>query len=222
MRDRIHGQLLRGRYRPGDKMPRDEDLAAELGCARSTIQRAMRDLAERGLVERRRKGGTHVRRNPIARATFDIPIARHEVEARGASYGYQLIGREKVMAPAKVLADLGLARSVAMLNVQALHLADGRPFIYEDRWINLEIAPEIMTVDLAAISANEWLLMNKPFTRFDLRVRAIEASEALAQRLETRTGAAVLVSERSTWVGDAPVTLVQSIAAPGYQLVANS
>jgi GntR family histidine utilization transcriptional repressor len=64
---------------------RDEDIALELGCARTTVQRAMQDLSMAGLVERKRKGGTHVRTDPVTRATFDIPITRREVEQRAQS-----------------------------------------------------------------------------------------------------------------------------------------
>lgn len=71
------------RYKPGDKLPRDEDIAEELGCARSTVQRAMQDLNDAGIVERKRKSGTQVRPDPVTRATLDIPITRVEVR-RGA------------------------------------------------------------------------------------------------------------------------------------------
>ena len=57
VRDEIHEAILSGRYGPGDRLPRDADIADGLNCARSTVQRAMQDLFNNGLVERRRKGG---------------------------------------------------------------------------------------------------------------------------------------------------------------------
>jgi GntR family transcriptional regulator, histidine utilization repressor len=47
-----------------------------LGCARATVNRALRDLAEAGLLERRRKGGTRVPLTPVRKATFEIAIIR--------------------------------------------------------------------------------------------------------------------------------------------------
>ncbi len=99
MRERILARILDGTYKPGDKLPRDEDIAAQLGCARSTVQRAMGDLSDAGIVERKRKGGTHVRPDPVTRATFDIPITRKEVEQRGSVYGYQLVRLSAQDAP---------------------------------------------------------------------------------------------------------------------------
>ena len=39
-------------WRPGELIPNEEDLASEFGCARATVNRAMQELAEAGLVER--------------------------------------------------------------------------------------------------------------------------------------------------------------------------
>ncbi|WP_103765002.1 GntR family transcriptional regulator [Roseovarius confluentis] len=219
VRDRIHEQILTGRYGPGDRLPRDADIAEDLSCARSTVQRAMQDLSDSGLVERRRKGGTRVRAEPVTRATLDIPITRREVEQRGARYDYQLISRRTAPAPRGVLAAFGLSRSRPMLRVEALHLSDGRPYIFEDRWICPETSPEVRDLDFTGQSANEWLVLNKPYTRLDLRFYAISANPRQADLLDTEPGAALLVIERTTWVDEAPITTVKAITTPGYQLL---
>lgn len=219
VRTEIHESILKGRYGPGDRLPRDADIAQELNCARSTVQRAMQDLSDSGLIERRRKGGTRVRAHPVTRATVDIPITRREVEAKGASYGYRLIRAAEKPAPRGILAAFELSKPRSMLRVEALHLSDGRPYILEDRWICLEIAPEIRMVDLSQQSANEWLVLNKPYTRVDLRFSAVSADAAMAERLDTARGTALFVIERTTWIDAEPITTVRSITAPGYQLV---
>lgn len=218
VRTQIHTAILNGRYAPGDRLPRDTDIAEELNCARSTVQRAMQDLSDSGLVERRRKGGTRVRRDPVTRATLDIPITRREVEQKGGHYGYRLIRLSETKAPHNICAAFELAQPRNMLNVEALHLSDGRPYILEDRWISLETAPEIRAVDLSRESANEWLVMHKPYTRVDLRFYAISADAQVAHVLETSPGSALFVIERTTWIDTAPITTVRSITAPGYQL----
>jgi len=222
VRDQVRARILNRTYAPGDRLPRDEDIASELGCARTTVHRAMQDLALSGLVERKRKGGTHVRADPVTRATFDIPITRREVEDRGAKYNYQLISREREQTPRAVMARFGLQTPAQMLRVRALHLADNRPYILEDRWVDTDSTPEILQVDLAQHSANEWLVRNKPYSRVDVRFSAITAEGATAEYLAAPLGSALFVIERTTWIGADPITTVQSVAAPGYQLVAQS
>ncbi|MDQ2091136.1 GntR family transcriptional regulator [Marimonas arenosa] len=216
--EEIRNRVLTGRYGPGDKLPRDEDIAAELGCARSTVQRAMRDLADRGVVERRRKGGTRVRPDPVTRAVFDIPVARNEVESRGGSYGYQLIRAAIEETPPPVAAALDMRAPLPMLHVEALHLMNSRPFLYEDRWVLTRTVPEIETVDLGVVSANEWLLANKPYSRCDLRFSAETAGDRVAAIMGLEGGEALFVIERTTWSGDDPITTVKAVYAPGYHL----
>lgn len=222
VRDAVRARILDRTYAPGDKLPRDEDIAAELGCARATVHRAMQELAQTGLVERKRKGGTQVRANPVTRATFDIPITRLEVEGRGAKYDYQLISQEIAPAPPPILARFGIQRPADMLHVKALHLADNRPYIFEDRWVDTTSNPDILSVDLNTQSANEWLVHNKPYSRVDVRFYAINAEGESAEHLATPAGSALLVIERTTWNGNDPITSVQSVAAPGYQLSAQN
>ena len=219
VRDEIHEAILSGRYGPGDRLPRDADIAEDLNCARSTVQRAMQDLSDSGLVERRRKGGTKVRSEPVTRATLDIPITRREVEQKGGRYGYQLIHSTKTDAPRGVIATFELTKTQPMLRVEALHLSDGRPYILEDRWISLDTVQEIAGVDLTTQSANEWLVLNRPYNRCDLRFYAISANSRVAELLQIETGAALFVMERTTWIDDAPITTVQGITKPGYQLL---
>jgi GntR family histidine utilization transcriptional repressor len=218
----MRARILARTYAPGDKLPRDEDIAVELGCARTTVHRAMQDLSQIGLVERKRKGGTHVRIDPVTRATFDIPITRREVEQRGSKYDYQLISRTMEEAPPSVMARFGIQHPAPMLHVKALHLADNCPYIFEDRWIDSNSTPEILKVDLKLESANEWLVRNKPYSRYDLRLYAITADADAADQLDVALGAALLVIERTTWIGTSPITTVRSVTTPGYQLLAQS
>jgi GntR family histidine utilization transcriptional repressor len=219
VRDQIRASILDRTYAPGDKLPRDADIADQLGCARSTVQRAMRDLSDAGLVERKRKGGTHVRTDPVTRATLDIPITRSEVEKRGGIYGYQLIDQSFAEVPREIAGKFGISEPTKMMRVQALHLADHKPHIFEDRWICADTVPDILEVDLSRESANEWLVRNKPYTRCDLRFYAISADAETAKTLNTKQGSALFVIERTTWIGIAPITLVKAYTAPGYELL---
>jgi len=222
VRDEIRARILNRTYAPGDRLPRDEDIARELGCARTTVHRAMQDLALAGLVARRRKGGTHVLTDPVTRATFDIPITRREIEKRGAKYGYQLISRALEETPIAIMARFEMQRPVRMLHVKALHLADNRPYILEDRWVDTLSTPEILNVDLARESANEWLVRHKPYSRLEVTFSALNAEGEIAAHLATPAGSALFVIERTTWSDQAPITTVQTVAAPGYQLSAKT
>lgn len=222
IRDEIRRRILDRELLPGDKLPTDQELAEEFGCARTTVQRAMLDLSQSGTVQRKRKGGTTIALHPITRATLDIPITRLEIEAAGRRYGYVLISREIATAPPAVIDAFGLDGPSEMLHVQALHLADDAPFIYEDRWIAHDTTPEILDVDLSRESANEWLIRNRPYSDCDIRFLAQKATPEEARLLGTAEDEALFVIERTTWVNSAPITMVRAVGSPGYHISTRS
>jgi GntR family histidine utilization transcriptional repressor len=218
----IQAELLRRinerEWALGSIVPNEADLAAEFGCARTTVNRAMRELAEAGLIDRKRKAGTRVALHPISRVVLDIPIIRLEVEQRNAEWSYGLLRQVVRAAPASVTTRLGLERGTRMLHITSVHFADNHPFLHEDRWINLQSVPAIARVDFARISANEWLIQNAPYTSGDIAFSASSADKALADLLEAPEGAALFVVDRITWDKDVPVTAVRLSYAPGYRM----
>lgn len=204
-------------WRPGATIPGEEDLAREFGSARATVNRALQELARAGIVERKRKSGTRVSLHPVREARFVIPLVRQEIEAEGAAYRYALVSRDIEPAPDLVRARLGLDDG-EMLHLRCLHLADGTPWQFEDRWINLASVPQARGEDFTEVGPNEWLVMNAPFSRADFSFRAANASLEEARLLGLGPAEAVFVAERMTFVGDEPVTLVRMVHPPTYVL----
>ena len=219
IRDEVVRRINERVWRPGDLIPSETELAEQFGCARSTVNRALRELAEAGLVTRRRKAGTRVSLNPAHKATFSIPIIRLDVERRGSQYRYVLLESKRRKAPPFIRVKLDLPEAFGLIYMRVMHLADNRPYIYEERWINPEAVPDIGAVDFRAVSANEWLVQHTPFTHGDLVFLAENATKTEADLLDTREGAAILVMERTTWNGRQPITSVRLAHAPGYKML---
>src|SRR6185295_12410038 len=57
----LEHDIISGKYRPGGKLPSEAALVKQFGTSRITVGRAVRDLRQRGLVERRAGSGTYVR-----------------------------------------------------------------------------------------------------------------------------------------------------------------
>ncbi len=197
---------------PGHTIPNEVDLAREFGCARATVNRALQSLADSGLLERRRKAGTRVALHPVGKATLDIPVLRQEIETRSMTYGYRLVERALACAPA------ALGTDKTALHLIALHYADDVPYVIEDRWINLSSVPAAAEQPFDRISANEWLVITAPYTNGDISFTAEMASAEQARLLNTDTGAAVFVIDRTTWDHDQTITTVRLTYAPGYRI----
>lgn len=178
----------------------------------------MQGLADSGLLERRRKAGTRVALDPVRKATLEIPITRIEVEARGCAYRFDILERRRARLPELAAKAMQLAGTFGALHMRGLHRADEQPFLYEDRWVNLEAVPEFAEADFSAISPNEWLVRNQPFTRGDISFLAENASAVQAKALGTSEGAALFAIERTTWNSTVPITFVRLAYRPGYRM----
>jgi GntR family histidine utilization transcriptional repressor len=218
----VHAEALRRIqsriWAPGDLIPNEEDLAAELGCARATVNRALRELAANGLLERRRKAGTRVAETPLRHARLTIPLIREEIEQRGQSASHVLILNEIAQMPSALRHVIALPETAKTHHIQSLHLANKQPYVFEDRWINLAAIPAIEQADLTEISANEWLVRHAPFARGTLDYFAIPALPEVAKHLGCAAATPLMVLERTTHSPTLPITWVRLTYAPGYRL----
>ena len=217
IRAEVLSRIRRRDWPPGALIPNEEALAKEFGVARATVNRALSELARSGVLERRRKAGTRVAALPVRKATLDIPVIRAEVEATGRNHSHRLLLREMRAVPASVAARLALAPGQGMLFVQTLHLADARPHVLESRWLNPAVLPD-PAPDFARLSVNEWLVGNVTFSTGDISFAAEPASAEDAAALACQAGAALFVTERTTFSGEAAITLVRLAHAPGYRI----
>ena len=214
--ERIRG----GQWVPGNLLPSEVDLASEFGCARATVNRALRELSEEGVVDRRRKSGTRVKTSPVRQVRFEIPLIRAEVEAAGAVYRYALVSSEVVAAPDWLRARLVISVNTRVRHLECMHYSNGAPFLFEDRWINLAAVCGAEQIDFSAVSPNEWLVRELPFTNAEVRYSATAANAALSRFLQVAPGDPVLTSDRTTWLGGVPLTNARLYFSSGYQMVA--
>ena len=193
-------------------------LAAEFGCARATVNRAMRALADSGIIERRRKAGSRVALHPIRKAKLDIPITRLEVEGRGQTYRFRLLNQDLAALPPIIASRLDMTDGSEFWHLRMLHLADGLAFAFEDRWLNPAVLPKSEEVDFNAISANEWLVQNITYTKGDIAFSAENPQKEAAEQLGVEPNCATFIIERTTWHHQTPITAVRLTYAPGYRL----
>jgi GntR family transcriptional regulator, histidine utilization repressor len=216
----VFRRIRSNEWGPGTLLPGEVDLAAEFGCARATVNRAMQELSDDGIIERRRKGGSRVKLAPVRQVTFEIPLIRVEVESRGAEYRYELISSKIEKTPKWLQVRLGLAANTPVRHAECLHYADRTPFQYEDRWINLNAVPRAEVADFSSVSPNEWLVSEVPYTTAEVRFSATRADAKISKLLKTVVSEPIFLSERSTWLAETPVTNVRLYFAPTYQMIA--
>lgn len=207
----IAADIIDGTVRPGDRLPTEDDLTKVFKASRMTVNRALRTLADDGMVIRKRRGGTFVAKPMHDHAVLAITDIRDEIAASGADYGYELLFAQMKKAAKAVAEPLGLKPGSRVMHVRCRHLADGLPVVLEDRGINPKAAPGVDTAVFEHTSPNAWLLDTVPWSRADIGVSAIAADDDLAEALNIAPNTPCLQVDRTTWLGNQGVTRVHLI-----------
>jgi GntR family histidine utilization transcriptional repressor len=69
----IERRILTGEWPPGHRIPFEHQLMKRYGCSRMTVNKALSELAQADLIERRRRAGPYVSRPTIQSAVLSNP-----------------------------------------------------------------------------------------------------------------------------------------------------
>lgn len=204
---------------PGELIPTEQQLSVELGCARATVNRALRELADSGIIERRRKVGTRVTAISSRRTTLEMPVIRDEIESLGATYDYRLTSFGRSVPTDAAMRALQVSPTDEMILIKAQHMANGAPHCCEAIWLNPRGLPPMSSADFEAQPAHEWLARNIPLTHGRFSILAEGASGDCARNLQVANGTPVLTIERVNWSDTNPISFARQFYPPHHRLV---
>jgi GntR family histidine utilization transcriptional repressor len=216
----IRGRILSGEWPPGHRIPFEHELAVEYDCSRMTVNKAMSELARTGLIERRRRSGSFVKRPQSQAAVLEIHDIRTEVEALGLPYRYERVSRTARWAAVRDEGE-GFPEGTRLVELVCRHFAGAEPFCLEERTISLAAVPEAAEESFEEIAPGPWLLSRVPWNAAEHKIRAMAADEQVAKMLGLARHSPCLVVQRRTWSADQPVTNVRlTYAGETHSLVA--
>lgn len=207
----VRGEILSGRWPPGHRIPPEHTLLQWFSTTRATVSKALTKLTEAGLLERRRKQGTIVAQSTESHAVIGFLDIRKEIEAKGREYAYKVLRSARIVAGPKTAAWPEVPAGTPILHLLAVHSGFGKAEVLEERFINLDAAPDAVHADFEAETPNIWLLARLPCTRLRHSIKAEIATAEQAQQLQIPVHGPLLVSRRRTWADALPVTCVKLI-----------
>ncbi|WP_207481650.1 histidine utilization repressor [Arenibaculum pallidiluteum] len=217
----LEGRILSGEWPPGYRVPSEFELVERYGCSRMTVNKALSALAAAGLINRRRRSGSFVAAPRSQETVLEIHDIQAEIAATGKPYRYEVLDRAARPATAEEAGRLGVRPGAQVLALLVRHFADGRPFVVEDRLVDLATVPEALDEPFAAAPPGTWLIGRIPWTEAEHCIEAVAAEAPLARLLQVAKGTPCLTVERKTWQAGSPVTWVR-LSYPGdrHRLVA--
>ena len=204
LRDIFMRRIAAGEWRPSTPLPSESTLAQVYDVSVGTMRKALAELVEEGLLERRHGSGTFVRRARLERSL--LHAFHGGACAREARPVIRLISREVVAAAAGDQAALALARDERVIAIERMHLIGDRPVLAET--VVLPFAPftELMARDLRDLEHELYPLYETACGRLVAKVAekltVAAANGATAHALACRRGAPVVIIERRAFGHD--------------------
>ncbi len=176
----IRNLLLEGKLKPGDRLPTESELTEKFGASRASVREALSALESEGLVERRKNGGTFLRRLSLNRVLNAVEIPRkldYElftdlVEAR------QMLEVQIVELAAARAEDIDLHRIERTLEMMREDIAANRSGIESDILFHQCLAAATKNQVLTGLSRSMGRMMQKT------RARTLDVPGRLAECLK--------------------------------------
>ncbi|MPW20316.1 histidine utilization repressor [Paraburkholderia sp. CNPSo 3157] len=207
----IRQTIESGERRAGDRIPSELDLVASLGVSRMTVNRALRELTDEGLLTRVSGIGTFVAETKPQSTLLMIAHIGDEIRSRGHEYSYQTVLMRREVALVNVSNALGLPPGASVFHVICVHRENGLPVQLEDRYVNPAIAPDFIEQDFSAVRPSEYLFSVVPAHDVEHIVDAGLPTRSEAELLQISTEEPCLTLMRRTWTSGVAVTFARFV-----------
>jgi GntR family transcriptional regulator len=217
----IRDAVRNGDLQPRDVLPSERDLAGQLNLSRVTVRKALRGLAESGLVVQRRGSGTFIADAPprVEQALARLTSYSEDMQRRGLRAGSRWLLREVSLASPVEAMRLNLSPDDRVVRLRRLRLANEVPMAIELATLAEQDLPDPGSATRSLYEVLE--ARGLAPVRALQRISAVNLSGADAALLGVFEGAAALGMERVTFLPNGrPIEFTQSLyRGDAYDLI---
>ena len=195
----ISDNIAAGIWRPHDRIPSEAELVAQFGFSRMTINRALRELTDEGLLVRLQGVGTFVAEPKGQSALFEVHSIADEIAARQHQHRCQVLQLDALPANAGQAQALGVAEGTVIFYSRMVHFENEVPVQLEERCVNALAVPDYLLQDYTATTPHDYLSLIAPLTEGEHIVEAVKPSAQEIQLLQIGEHDPCLLIRRRTW-----------------------
>ena len=220
--DNIHS----GKWQAGNAISTEMALATEFGVSRMTVNRALKELSEERVLERRQGSGTFVAQQQFNHTFVEVRNIAEDLKSANRDYEAKVVSKRAVTAS---LLDDELRRKFGieeatntpdttldnrsdtpiLYEVKIIHIADGEPIQFEERWVDAKKVPHFIDQDFTVVNTSDYLVAKIPLESGSYTIRALAAPVEVADALQIAPQSPTLVLRRQTYSAGQVVTFVK-------------
>jgi len=213
--------LEAGLWAPGVQIPSEAELVAQFGVSRMTVNRALRELQDAGLITRLQGVGSFAAQLNRVSSTLTINDIQDEIRRRGHRHEARVHLKRAEAASAALAARLGLAPGATVFHTLIVHQEDGVALQCEDRYVNPACAPDYLSVDFTQQTPTHYLLDVAPLWEAQVAIEAALPTAQEAKLLGIARTDPCLIVVRGTVSRGVPVTRAR-LVHPGARYTLES
>ncbi len=224
-----------GKWQAGNAISTEMALAEEFEVSRMTVNRALKELSEERVLERRQGSGTFVAQQQFNHTFVEVRNIAQDLKSANRDYRAQVVSKRAITAAmlddemrrkfdigAAVVsshsksADFKEADSIndsiedaILYEVKIIHFADGQPIQFEERWVDAKKVPAFIEQDFSVVNTSDYLIAQSPLERGRYTIRALAAPNKVAEALQIKPQSPTLVLRRQTYSAGQVLTFVK-------------
>ncbi|MDE4454962.1 UTRA domain-containing protein [Psychrobacter sp. DAB_AL62B] len=216
--DNIH----RGKWQAGEAISTEMALAEEFGVSRMTVNRALKELSEERVLERRQGSGTFVAQQQFNHTFVEVRNIAQDLKSANRDYQAQVVSKRCITAgmldellrrkfdiEQAVESQLDDEDATVLYEVKIIHFADGQPIQFEERWVDAIKLPKFIEQDFSVVNTSDYLIAKIPLERGSYTIRALAAPDEVANALQIEVQSPTLVLRRQTYSAGKVLTFVK-------------
>ena len=224
--DNIHS----GKWQAGAAISTEMALAEEFGVSRMTVNRALKELSEERVLERRQGSGTFVAQQQFNHTFVEVRNIAQDLKSANRDYQAQVLSKRAITASMlddemrgkfdideaafssnanETDSDTNSAEAAILYEVKIIHFADGQPIQFEERWVDATKVPEFIEQDFSVVNTSDYLIAKSPLERGSYTIRALAAPDEIADALQIAPQSPTLVLCRQTYSAGQVLTFVK-------------
>lgn len=215
----IISQIEKGDWLPAHQLPSEHELVRDLNFSRMTVNRALRELAAEGYLQRVPGVGTFVADLQSSGHFLEIHNIADEVKERQHEYSSNVILNNRAKLTVENANRLQVSHGSEAFHSTIVHMENHIPIQVEDRYVNPAVVPEYGSVDFKQTTPAEYLLKAAPLQEVEHTIQARMPGSRIKKLLHLKENEACLVLLRRTW-SQGKIASIATLYHPGdrYEL----